>query len=73
MAALRGAPAKLFDFRFCLIHLQNSSTCQRDLQMLAIAWRRQLEVLRREGAVLPANGCRTLWNNCWMTASREPR
>ena len=29
--ALRDVPTKLFTFRFCLIHLKNSSTCQRAL------------------------------------------
>ncbi len=33
--ALRDVPTKLFTFRFCLIHLKNSSTCQRDLWMSA--------------------------------------
>ena len=31
ITALRDVPTKLFTFRFCLIHLKNSSTCQRDL------------------------------------------
>ena len=35
MTAFRVVPTKRFTFRFCLIHLKNSSTCQRDLQMSA--------------------------------------
>ena len=31
ITAMHVVPTKLFTFRFCLIHLKNNSTCQRDL------------------------------------------
>ena len=53
ITALRDVPTKLFTFRFCLIHLKNSSTCQRGLVNVRNGLRRQMEVRRQKHVVLP--------------------